>query len=276
MQINGKTTLYAIVGNPVSHSLSPAMHNAAFQATGINGAYVPAPSADIAKTVASLRELGFGGASVTVPHKEAVMASTDILDPVAEKIGAVNTLAFRYEEGRSVCTGLNTDWIGSNKALSLHCELKGSRAVVLGAGGAAKAVAFGLLEAGAGSVVLANRTYEKAVQLAETVGCTAIAVEDLAHEQADILINTTSVGMSPHGEQSPIAASLLPSYSVVMDIVYAPLETRLLKEAKQAGCATVDGLDMLLYQGIEQFKIWTGVTPPAPVMRAALEEALSG
>lgn len=276
MPINGATRLYAIVGMPVTHSLSPVMQNAAFRSTGINGAYVPVPSEDIEKTVQGLRALGFGGASVTIPHKETVMACVDRLDPVAREIGAVNTLAFEQhpDTGEVVCVGYNTDWMGSNLALAKEIELKGSSALVLGAGGAAKAVAFGLLEAGASKVFLANRTLQKAVALAEELGSDFVSLADIDQVDADILINTTSVGMTPHIDNSLVPKEYLSRYAVVMDIVYAPLETRLLKEAKASGCRTVDGLAMLYYQGLAQFKIWTGVEPPVSVMRDALLQEL--
>ncbi|PIE60580.1 MAG: shikimate dehydrogenase [Desulfobulbus propionicus] len=276
MHIDGKTKLFAIIGNPVSHSFSPAMHNAVFRAAGVNGVYVPILSKNIGETMRGLRALGFQGASVTVPHKEAVMEWVDVLDPVARRIGAVNTLVFEQAPGddKSICIGLNTDCAGSNKALAEQIELSGIRALVLGAGGAAKAVAFGLAAAGAGEITIANRTLEKAEALAQVLDCRALSLAEAGAVQADILINTTSIGMAPRHDLSPVDASLLPRFQVVMDIVYAPLETRLLKEAKAGGCITIDGLTMLQYQGAEQLKLWTGIEPPASIMRNALLQAL--
>lgn len=275
MNINGKTQLFAIIGNPVSHSLSPAMHNAAFAELGINAAYVPIKADNIEQTVVGLRTLGFVGASVTVPFKETVMDCLDNIDPTAAKIGAVNTLSFRQtdQEGVCSCNGYNTDWIGSNSALSQVIDPKGATALVIGAGGAAKAVVFGLLTAGA-TVTIANRTQEKAEGLALELGCDSVPLDNIATTPADILINTTTVGMAPHSGRSPVASELLPNYQVVMDIVYAPLQTTLLKQAMACGCKVIDGLDMLLYQGVEQFRIWTGVKPPPSVMRKALLEAI--
>ena len=274
-QINGSTELFGIIGNPVRHSLSPAMHNAAFASLGMNRVYVPMPVNDVAQAMSGLRGLGFRGASVTVPHKQAVIPFLDELDPVAEKIGAVNTLLLRHDhEGRPVVRGCNTDWLGANAALAAaDIELRGRRIVVAGAGGAAKAVGFGLIEAGA-ELVITNRTTESGQELAQWLGCEFIALDDLAWVTADVFINTTSVGMEPNTEGIIIPPPLLPKFTAVMDIVYAPLETRLLREAKAAGCRTVDGLAMLLYQGAEQFRIWTGVPAPVQVMRAALEEEL--
>lgn len=273
--INGKTKLFAIIGNPVSHSLSPAMHNAAFAELGMNCAYVPITATNIKETVAGLRHLGFGGASVTVPFKEEVIPWIEDVDPKAVTIGAVNTLVFDHESQGvpARCRGYNTDWIGSNRALYQAIDLHGATALVLGAGGAAKAVAYGLVHSGT-VVTLANRTMEKAVTLASELQCAAISFDQLPTHSADILINTTTVGMSPHSDRSPIPAELLPHFRVVMDIVYAPLETRLLREAKSSGCKVIDGLDMLLYQGAEQFSLWTGTEAPVTVMRKALERAL--
>ena len=271
MNINGKTQLFAIIGNPVSHSLSPAMHNAAFAELGINGAYVPIRATNIQQTIAGLRTLGFVGASITVPFKETVMDCLDHIDPTALKIGAVNTLSFHptNQENVSTCNGYNTDWIGSNSALSQVINPDGATALVIGAGGAAKAVVFGLLTAGA-KVTIANRTQKKAETLAAELGCDSVPLDNIATIPADILINTTTVGMSPHSDRSPVPIALLPNYQVVMDIVYAPLQTTLLKQAMACGCKVIDGLDMLLYQGVEQFRIWTGVKPPPSIMRKAL------
>ena len=275
MHIDGTTRLYGIIGHPVAHSLSPAMHNAAFAATGINGVYVAMDVEDAGRAVAALRELGFVGVSVTVPHKEAVMAHVDEIDPVARRIGAVNTLFFhrRPESREVVVRGSNTDWQGSNLALAGKIRLAGSRVLVLGAGGAARAVGFGLVEAGA-RVIISNRTEARGIALARALGCDFVPPDRLAEVQADCLVNTTPVGMAPHVDGLPIDPALLPGFSLVMDIVYAPLETRLLREAAAAGCQVIDGLAMLLHQGAVQFTIWTGTQPPLDVMRKALLERL--
>ncbi len=275
MRIDGTTRLYGIIGHPVAHSMSPAMHNAAFEATGINGVYVAMDVEDAGRGVAALKELGFAGVSVTVPHKEAVMAHVDEIDPVARRIGAVNTLLLYRppDRDRVVVRGFNTDWQGANLALADKIRLAGSRVLVLGAGGAARAVGFGLVEAGA-EVMISNRTEARGIALAESLGCRFVAGEELAGVQADVLVNTTSVGMAPDVDSLPIEPDLLPGFSLVMDIVYAPLETRLLREAAAAGCDVIDGLAMLQYQGAVQFRIWTGVRPPVDVMRRALLERL--
>jgi len=165
--------------------------------------------------------------------------------------------------------GLNTDWIGANRALSEVLALSGKKVLLLGAGGSARAIGFGLLEAGAG-IVLASRTPAKGRALAEILGCEWQPIADVPALAADILINATSVGMTPAEQNSPVPAAALRNFPVVMDIVYAPLETRLLSEARAAGCSVVNGLVMLLYQGVAQFEIWTGREAPIDLMRQSL------
>ena len=269
--VNGKTSLYGIIGNPVRHSLSPVMHNSAFAALSINGIYVPMQVENVADAVTGLAALGFIGLSVTVPYKETVMEYLDEIDPVAKRIGAVNTLLFRShpDNGAVVSRGFNTDWLGSNLALAEKMQLPGSRVLILGAGGAAKAVGFGIVEAGA-EVIISNRSADRGRELADWLGCQFCPLDQLDEIQADALVNSTSVGMEPNADDIPIDSKLLGNFRVVMDIVYAPLQTTLLKKAAAAGCRTIDGLSMLLYQGAVQFKIWTEKQPPQDVMRAAL------
>lgn len=273
--INGSTELFGIIGSPVSHTLSPAMHNAAFASLGMNRVYLPLPVNNLSQAISGLRSLGFRGVSVTVPHKKAVIPFLDAIDPVAEQIGAVNTLLIQQESaGQAIIRGYNTDWLGSNAALvAAGITLKQRRVVVAGAGGAAKAVGFGLKQAGA-EVVITNRTAESGKELAQWLACDFVALNDLPWLAAEVFINTTSVGMKPDLEGIIIPPSSVARFAAVMDIVYAPLETRLLREAKAAGCRTVDGLAMLLAQGAEQFRLWTGSTAPTAVMRTALEAAL--
>ncbi len=275
MKINGKTALYGILGNPVTHSLSPAMHNAAFAALGINGVYIPMEVKDIQSGLHGLKTLGFKGVSVTVPHKVDVMAFLDEIDPVAEKIGAVNTIQLKSTgENKQILTkGYNTDWLGSNLALADAIELSGTTVLVLGAGGAAKAVGFGLIKAGA-RVIITNRTVAKGRELARWLECDFMPQDQLNQIQADVLVNTTSVGMEPNQDAIPVTPDLLNRFKVVMDIVYAPLETTLLREAKNRGCRVINGLAMLQYQGIEQFKLWTDTTPPSDIMYKALVDEL--
>jgi shikimate dehydrogenase len=267
--ITGHTQLFGIIGNPVEHSLSPAMHNAAFAALGVNGVYIPMRPSDLADGFRGLRSLGFIGVSVTVPFKVAIMDFLDTIDPVARKIGAVNTLLFERTANEIRCKGFNTDWLGSNQALAEEIDLNGSTVLIIGAGGAARAVGFGLIEAGA-RVLLTNRTEAKGRELAAQLNCPFLPPGELATVHADALINTTSVGMAPHADGLPIQPELLSHFPVVMDIVYAPLKTRLLHEAADRGCRTIDGLQMLQYQGAAQFTLWTNLAAPHAVMRQAL------
>ena len=270
MQINSSSEIYGIIGNPVAHSLSPIMHNSAFQALGLNKVYVAFPATNAEKALIGCRALGIRGLSVTIPHKETVLAHIDSIDPVAEKIGAVNTLIFDAEKK---IHGLNTDWIGANRALADKIDLRGKRILVLGAGGSAKAIGFGLLESGA-QIVLASRTESKVEALAAILQCEWIHLAEIEKVKAEALVNATSVGMRPLENASLVPAGSLGKFSVVMDIVYSPLETRLLREAKNAGCEIIDGLSMLLYQGVAQFEAWTGQDAPVEVMRAALKGAV--
>ncbi|MFV0438556.1 MAG: shikimate dehydrogenase [Desulfopila sp.] len=267
--IDGTTRVYGIIGNPVSHSRSPAMHNRAFAELGENRVYVPLPVTDVSAGVMGLRGLGLWGASVTIPHKEAVIPLLDYIDPVAARIGAVNTIAVvETADGREL-HGSNTDWLGANRALAEHVDLPGKRVVIVGAGGSARAIGFGLQTRGA-EVVLCSRTERRGRALAADLDCPWYSLDQLDQLAGDVLLHATSVGMEPNTGQSLVAIDLLARYRVVMDIVYAPLTTRLLAEAEAAGCATVNGLEMLLYQGVAQFELWTGVAAPVEVMREVL------
>ena len=268
MRIDGSTILHGIMGLPVSHSLSPAMHNAAFEALGLNCVYVPFAVEDVAQAMDGFRALKVRGVSVTIPHKQAVIPYLDRIDPVAERIGAVNTLVI--DNGR--IEGFNTDWLGANRALSDHIALAGKEVVVLGAGGSARAIGFGLLEAGARPLIC-SRTPASGKALAADLGCPWLPL-DTAPLTGDILVNATSVGMTPETAAMPVPGKTVANFSVVMDIVYAPLRTALLQEAEKAGCLAVNGLAMLLYQGAAQFEMWTDHAAPIEVMRAKLSEKI--
>ncbi len=273
MTINGKTALYGIMGNPVDHSLSPAMHNAAFSALGINAVYLPFPVKDVASGLIGLKELGVKGVSVTIPHKETVIPFLDEIDPVAEKIAAVNTIMVKRTGGKIMLAGSNTDWQGANLALNQVIDLSGKRVVLLGAGGSARAIGFGLQSAKA-KVMLCSRTESRGRALAEELACSWYSLDDIEDLEGDILVNATSVGMQPKVEFSPVPQKVLHGYQVVMDIVYAPLTTRLLSEAKEAGCTIINGLEMLLYQGVAQFELWTEKDAPVDLMRKKLFEGI--
>jgi shikimate dehydrogenase len=246
------------------------MHNAAFTELGLNCVYVPFPVTDVSSAMLGFRALGVKGVSVTIPHKQAVIPYLDSIDPVAQKIGAVNTL--RIENNR--ITGSNTDWQGANRALKQVTELAGKSVLLLGAGGSARAIGFGLLEEQA-KVTLASRTPASGQNLAKALNCSWLPLAEASTCHADILINATSVGMRPNQDRSPITGNALNQFKVVMDIVYAPLQTKLLKEAKLAGCATIPGTEMLLYQGVQQFELWTGHTAPVDIMKMQLLTAIS-
>ncbi len=270
--INGQTALYGIIGNPVRHSLSPAMHNAAFAELGENCVYMPFPVVDLKAGVTGLKGLGVRGASVTIPYKEAIIPLLDELDDLARQIGAVNTLVIKDVDGHKHLCGSNSDWLGANRALSEKVSLAGARVVILGAGGSARAIGFGLRQAGA-RVVVCSRTESRGQALATDLDCPWHSLDDVDNLRAEVLVNATSVGMQPESGVSPVAAVVLAHFPLVMDIVYAPLETVLLREARAAGCQVINGLEMLLYQGVAQFELWTGKTAPVALMRQALYQA---
>jgi shikimate dehydrogenase len=267
--IDGHTKIFGILGRPVSHSLSPAMHNAAFRHLGINAVYVAFPVTDLAQAVSGLRGLGIGGVSVTIPFKEDIIPLIDDLDPRAATIGAVNTVVNR--DGR--LTGYNTDWLGAVTALTAKVSLKGRHVLILGAGGASRAIAYGIIQAG-GRVSLTDIDAARAAALVHDLEAQAIPQEALSNCPATILVNATPVGMTPDVDGIPINPDLLGRFEFVMDIVYQPLQTRLLREAEAHGCATIDGLQMLIHQGAAQFELWTGQEAPVEVMAQAAYEAL--
>jgi shikimate dehydrogenase len=268
--INGTTRVYGILGRPVAHSLSPAMHNAAFRESGLPAVYVAFPVADLAQAVAGLRGLQIRGASVTIPLKEDIIPLLDEIDPQAANIGAVNTVVNR--DGRLV--GYNTDWLGALRALEEKTEIAGKRVLILGAGGASRAIAFGILEKG-GQVAITDLEKDKALALSRHLWVEVVAPDYLSQYPADILINATPVGMEPKSGDIPIDPELLPRFQVVMDIVYKPLTTRLLQEAGARGCQIIDGLRMLIHQATEQFTLWTGRPAPLEIMADAAYGSLS-
>lgn len=279
----GVRTVYGILGWPVAHSRSPAMHEAGFRALGIDAAYVPFPVAPerLAEAVHGLRALGVAGANVTLPHKQAVMAHLDAVEPEAQAIGAVNTI---LREGDRLI-GANTDAPGLVRALvEAGFEPSGARVVVVGAGGAARAAVVGLAQAGAASVAIAARRLDRAQLLADDLGEVAgrsslEAVELTSSRQvlssADLLVQATSATLDGGPDAEAFARALpldaLPAHAVVNDLVYRPRRTAVLTAASARGLGTVDGLGMLLHQGVIAFERWTGRSAPVDVMREALE-----
>lgn len=285
MRFTAAAKLFILFGDPVAHSLSPVMQNAALQAAGIDGLYIPwrVQSAGLPAAFESLRGMdNFGGANVTVPHKEQAFALVDSLTPEAAAVGAVNTVMAR--DGRLL--GANTDGLGFLRSLYEEADFlpRGKPSVILGAGGAARAVAVSLAEAGAQPLVIVNRTVERARSLAEFVyrnigtAATGLALDDpqmpATVRDCALVVNTTSVGLNP-ADPPPIDPSLLHSTALVYDLIYQPRETVLLREAKRRGCRVLGGLGMLLYQGALAFELWTGHKPSEEVMRQALVAAVA-
>lgn len=281
--ISGKTSIVGLIGWPVSHSVSPPMHNAAFDALGLDWRYVPLPvdatSPElVGRAVAGLHALGLKGSNVTVPHKQAVMPFLDELTPAAETIGAVNTIVVR-EDGSLL--GDNTDTRGFVADLRAHrVSLASANALVLGAGGSARAVVYGLAEAGCASVTLLNRTVSKATGLTAAIqplfpGCTMSALPfpagvAQAADSADLIVNCTSMGMTPNSETMPWDEDVaFRPGQTVYDLVYNPPRTRLLQKAEADGARAIGGLGMLIWQGAIAFELWTGQQPPVDVMEAA-------
>jgi shikimate dehydrogenase len=288
--IDAQTQLVGVMGWPVGHSLSPAMHNAAFDALGLNWRYVafPVRPGEVPQAIAGLEALGFRGTNVTVPHKEAVIPCLDQIPQRVRQFGAVNTVIVeRDDQGNCTLRGENTDVEGFVHALREGgFDPTGKRIVVVGAGGGARGVIYGLCGAGAAQVTVLNRTPQRAVtlvsDLAAGAGTTqlsaeALTVETLAYRtaEADLLVNTTTVGMWPNVEASIWPAELsYPDHLALCDLVYRPLETQLIRQARAAGALAVDGLGMLVAQGALSFEMWTGQWPPVDVMRAACEQIL--
>lgn len=261
--------VFGVLGNPVAHSLSPIMHRAAFQAMGLRADYVPFKVLDLPPAVSGIRALGIRGVSVTIPFKEEIIPLLDRVDEVAREIGAVNTVLVRNGE----LLGHNTDWLGLSRALGSRVKIQGKSFAILGAGGAARAAAYAILKEG-GTPVILTRDPSKARRIAAQLGGRWESMERLAELEVSGLINTTPVGMAPFSNQSPVPKGMLAGFEVVMDVVYNPLRTRLLREAQQEGAVIVSGIDMFLHQGAEQIRIWTGMEPPWEVMRDAVLSAL--
>lgn len=267
--IDASTSLFGLIGNPVAHSLSPLMHNQAFAAAGINAVYLAFSVKDPHAALKSIKALNVKGLSVTLPHKVVVMEYLDEIDQTAAAIGAVNTIAQRNGK----LSGYNTDCQGAIDALQTRTTITGKSVAIIGAGGAARAIGYGLTSA-AGRLTILNRTRKTGEQLAAELQADFLALSDFQANRYDILINTTPVGMHPHTDATPIAKQALTKDMVVMDIVYNPLKTRLLEEAAASGCRTINGLDMFVFQGAHQFELWTGKKAPVEIMRQAVLKAL--
>lgn len=274
-----------LLGWPLGHSVSPAMHNAAFAALGLAWRYdaLPVPPEQLAATIRRLVADGYRGANVTIPHKEAVMPLMDELSAAAQGTGAVNTIVVQ-PDGRLV--GENTDWLGFLHPLDRRgFDLPGSRVLLLGAGGAARGVAYALGQRGVREVAIWNRTAARASDLAAHIGSmfsglrvtTGHDLRELVSAGTSLVVNTTPAGMWPEDDVSPWPdAVALPAGALAYDLVYRPEQTRFLHQAEQAGCPTQGGLDMLVVQGALAFELWTGQWPPLEVMTAVARESALG
>lgn len=271
MMIDQRTDLYGVVGFPLGHTLSPIMHNTAFEVAGVNGIYLAFETGDIEGCVKGMRSLGIKGMSVTLPFKSEVLPYLDDVDEMARKIGAVNTIV--NNNGRLI--GYNTDALGALRALQDVVDLTGMGCLLLGAGGAARAIGFMLKEEGV-NLTIANRSPDRGIELARSLQSPFVLLKDVRKIHEDILIQTTPVGMYPHTDQCPIPEHLLRDNIVVMDAIYNPIETRMLKLANEHGCKTISGMSMFVHQGAEQFRLWTGLEPPLKEMISAVREALGG
>jgi shikimate dehydrogenase len=273
--LSGRTRLAAVIGCPVRHSLSPALHNAAFGATELDWVYVAfeVPPGQAPQALVGMRALGVGGLSVTMPHKTAVADAVDHQTPVADQLHAVNTVVRRPD---GTLEGHNTDGDGFVAALRAGgTDPAGCRVALLGAGGAGRALALALAAAGAAEVAIVNRSSgaaETAAALAGPVGRVGTAADVV---RADLVVNATPVGMGEDSASLPIDPALLHAGQTVADIIVHPLDTALLRAARRAGAGTVDGLGMLVHQAALAFTLWTGVDAPVSVMRAAAERELA-
>jgi len=264
LYVNGETKIYGIIGDPIEHTISPYLHNSAFKAAGLNSVYVPfwVTLEKLPQAIDGLRSLGVQGFNVTIPHKVTIFPLLDDIDPAAHRIGAVNTV--KNEHGK--LKGYNTDGVGILKALEkADIKLQG-KAIILGAGGAARAIASTLAEH-VDEIVIYNRTETRALELSSDLRKSSrisiigkkldfqLSSEKL--DDGDIIINTTSVGMHPDVTSSPIDPTVINNNIAVFDVVYTPYKTKLLKEAEARGAKTVPGVNMLVYQAIKSFEIWT-------------------
>jgi 3-dehydroquinate dehydratase/shikimate dehydrogenase len=285
--IKADTELYGVIGSPVAHSLSPAIHNACFADIGANKLYLPllvdggsAEFGEFMHNVLARPWLGFRGFSITIPHKESAMdyvrGKGGFVEPLARRIGAVNTLLISKEGGLKA---YNTDYAGALDAITAAMDitkeqLNGIPVAIIGAGGVARAAVAGLTDAGA-QVTIYNRTISRAEKLAAEFGCDFAGLDKLAQINAKLLINCTSIGMHPNINETPIPKEYLKSDMVVFDTIYNPAETLLLKQAKEAGCQTISGLDMFLNQALVQFKLFTGTDANPDLVRKTVLDCLS-
>ncbi|NJP36520.1 shikimate dehydrogenase [Alkalicoccus luteus] len=271
--------IFGVIGDPISHTLSPVMHDAAYKETGLEASYLPfhTPPERLKDAVQGVRGLGIAGLNVTIPHKEAVIPFLDGLDPTAERIGAVNTIV---REGEQLI-GSNTDGEGYVRSLVPHLrrELESCRFLIIGAGGAARAAAITLYDRGA-AITIANRTLDRAASLAEACGpqVKACSMQEAQAQLTsfDVIVNSTSIGMTPDHASMALPLDKLSRNTVVSDMIYTPLETAFLKAAAKQGAAVVNGTGMFVEQGALAFERWTGIEAPREAMLRAVLSKLKG
>lgn len=264
--------IYGILAHPAGHSLSPVIHNAGFEALNLNAEYqrFDIPPEDLEQFIQKVRKENIKGLNVSTPHKEEVMRLLDVIDDIAATIGAVNTIINKNGE----LHGTNVDWLGVQGALEEVTTIEGKKVAILGAGGAARAAVFALQESDAGEIVILNRTPSHAEELAKEFNCKADALSSFNKYNPDIIIQATSAGMNkPEGVEIIPKESLKPNMTV-MEMIYSPLETRILKDAKEVGAKIITGERMLLNQGFACFQIWTGKEAPRKAMEDAIAEHL--
>ncbi|WP_409251441.1 shikimate dehydrogenase [Bacillus sp. SCS-153A] len=275
-------TLYGVIGDPIGHSMSPLMHNDAFQENGIDSHYQPfqVKSEDLEKAVEALKVLGVKGFNVTIPHKRAIMPLLDEVDPLAEAIGAVNTVV--RKEDRFI--GCNTDGMGFIRALEESCPfpLENKAVLIIGAGGAARAIFYSMASSGIGSIDICNRTIEKGEDIIKDCPfpCTSASLSLKQAEQAmenyDIIVQTTSVGMYPDINAMPLNVTRIKEGAFISDIIYNPLETNIIKTFRRLGGEGDNGIGMFVHQGALAFELWTGITPDSDRMKRIVQQQLGG
>ena len=262
--------IYGVIGDPVAKSMGYLIHNKAFQKTGLPHIYVPFHVTNTEKFFVEFKKY-FAGLSVTMPHKESIIRLMDDVEPTAKSIGAVNTVV--NENGKWI--GHNTDGLGALKALEAHCDLKGKNVLIIGAGGTAKAIGHCVMQKGATLTITYNKNKEKGEKLSADLNCRLISIREIDNEKIDVLINCSPAGMSPNTNETPVPARLLQKEMIVFDSVYNPMETRLIKEAYNAGCKTIQGIELFVNQAAAQFELWTGQKAPLEEMREVVVNKLS-
>jgi 3-dehydroquinate dehydratase/shikimate dehydrogenase len=267
--ITRRTPVYGVIGDPVGHSLSPLLHNTGYVAAKIDAVYLPLLVKNLREFLRAVPEFGLRGFSVTIPHKQTILDHLAECEPLAARIGAVNTVTVRVDGSLH---GSNTDYVGVLRALERKLRIAGGRVLIFGAGGSARAAAFALAQARA-SVFICARRENAARQLARDVGGETVSRRALCTQSFDAILNATPVGMHPHDAVSPLAPSEL-HCRIVMDLIYRPEKTQLLKLAARKGIATVSGVEMFLAQGIAQWELWTGKSAPQAAMRRAVLHSL--